>query len=177
MASQRPTKTLCLCPLRGRGVCRLRALGHRLAPTPTSKTITCQTTACWWTLSPHRDHARTAKKTAGGQPHALVLAIVATPHTRIHRRTRTAMAPDKTVQRHPWHHHFDAEQSRSGYWFNQFCASLELENCARFSKRARHLTSGPLSEEHRAGYVLAGIQRMRTVATSIFWHASELPTA
>ncbi|QXL83724.1 protocatechuate 4,5-dioxygenase subunit alpha [Comamonas sp. NLF-1-9] len=46
---------------------------------------------------------------------------------------------------------FDAEQSRKGYWLNQFCVSLmKAENRARFKADERaYLDEWPMSEEQK----------------------------
>ena len=55
-----------------------------------------------------------------------------------------AMALDKPYKDIPGTTIFDAEQSRKGYWLNQFCMSLmKAENRERFkAKSARTSTSG-----------------------------------
>ncbi len=46
---------------------------------------------------------------------------------------------------------FDAEQSRKGYWLNQFCMSLmKAENCEQFKADERaYLDAWPMTEEQK----------------------------
>jgi len=61
------------------------------------------------------------------------------------------MALDKPYLDIPGTLIFDAEQSRKGYWLNQFCASLmKPENRARFKANERAcLDEWPLTEEQK----------------------------
>ena len=61
------------------------------------------------------------------------------------------MALDKPYQDIPGTIIFDAEQSRRGYWLNQFCMSLmQAENRARFKADERaYLDAWPMSEEQK----------------------------
>lgn len=61
------------------------------------------------------------------------------------------MALDKPYQDIPGTIIFDAEQSRKGYWLNQFCMSLmSAENRARFKADERaYLDAWPMSEEQK----------------------------
>jgi protocatechuate 4,5-dioxygenase alpha chain len=61
------------------------------------------------------------------------------------------VALDKPYQDIPGTIIFDAEQSRKGYWLNQFCMSLmKAENRARFKADERaYLDEWPLSEEQK----------------------------
>ncbi len=61
------------------------------------------------------------------------------------------MALDKPYQDIPGTIIFDAEQSRKGYWLNQFCMSLmSSENRARFKADERaYLDAWPMSEEQK----------------------------
>jgi protocatechuate 4,5-dioxygenase alpha chain len=61
------------------------------------------------------------------------------------------MALDKPYQDVPGTIIFDAEQSRKGYWLNQFCMSLmKAENRARFKADERaYLDEWPMTEEQK----------------------------
>ncbi len=61
------------------------------------------------------------------------------------------MALDKPYKDVPGTTIFDAEQSRKGYWLNQFCMSLmKPENRARFKSDERaYLDEWPMSEEQK----------------------------
>ena len=61
------------------------------------------------------------------------------------------MALDKPYQDVPGTIIFDAEQSRKGYWLNQFCMSLmRAENRARFKADERAwLDTWPMTEEQK----------------------------
>ena len=61
------------------------------------------------------------------------------------------MALDKPYQNVPGTIIFDAEQSRKGYWLNQFCMSLmKAENRERFKADERaYLDDWPMTEEQK----------------------------
>ena len=61
------------------------------------------------------------------------------------------MALDKPYKDVPGTIIFDADQSRKGYWLNQFCMSLmKAENRARFKAGERaYLDQWPMSEEQK----------------------------
>ena len=61
------------------------------------------------------------------------------------------MALDKPYKDIPGTTIFDADQSRKGYWLNQFCMSLmQAENRARFKADERaYLDQWPMSEEQK----------------------------
>ena len=63
------------------------------------------------------------------------------------------MALNKPYQDVPGTTIFDAEQSRKGYWLNQFCMSLmKPENRARFKANERaYLDEWPMNEEQKQG--------------------------
>lgn len=62
------------------------------------------------------------------------------------------MALDKPYKNIPGTTIFDAEQSRKGYWLNQFCMSLmKAENRARFKADERaYLDEWPMTEAQKA---------------------------
>ncbi|MEY4980035.1 MAG: hypothetical protein RLZZ352_2305 [Pseudomonadota bacterium] len=61
------------------------------------------------------------------------------------------MPLDKPYQNIPGTIIFDAEQSRKGYWLNQFCMSLmKADNRARFKANERaYLDEWPVTEEQK----------------------------
>ena len=61
------------------------------------------------------------------------------------------MALDKPYKDIPGTTVFDAEQSRKGYWLNQFCMSLmKAENRARFlADQRKYLDEWPMTEEQK----------------------------
>ena len=61
------------------------------------------------------------------------------------------MALDKPYKDVPGTIIFDADQSRKGYWLNQFCTSLmKAENRARFKANERaYLDEWPMTEEQK----------------------------
>jgi len=65
------------------------------------------------------------------------------------------MALDKLYKDIPGTVIFDADQSRKGYWLNQFCVSLmKSENRARFKADERaYLDEWPMSEEQKQAVV------------------------
>ena len=68
---------------------------------------------------------------------------------------------------------FDAEQSRKGYWLNQFCMSLmKAENRARFKANERaYLDEWAMTEEQKAAALTP--RRIQTLSVSF----SSLPVA
>jgi hypothetical protein len=118
---QRPTATWCPSRARGRDLPRPRALGHRLAA-PQPEGPHARRRAAGGLHPAHRGDGRAAAEAAGRQPDAPVLA-----------RGALSMALDKPYLDVPGTTIFDAEQSRKGYWLNQFCMSLmKAENRERF---------------------------------------------
>jgi hypothetical protein len=87
--------------------------------------------------SADRHDARIAAQAAGGQPHASVLEL--------------SMALDKPYKDIPGTIIFDAEQSRKGYWLNQFCMSLmKAPNRDRFKANQRaYLDEWAMTEEQK----------------------------
>jgi protocatechuate 4,5-dioxygenase alpha chain len=74
---------------------------------------------------------------------------------------------------------FDAEQSRLGYWLNQFCMSLmKAENRAASGRRAPTSMSGPMTEEQKQAVLARDLNRcMRTGGNIYFLARSAPPTA
>jgi hypothetical protein len=75
---------------------------------------------------------------------------------------------------------FDAEQSRKGYWLNQFCMSLmKAENRARFKADERaYLDEWPMTEEQKQAVLARDLNAASPpAATSTSWPRSAPPTA
>lgn len=68
---------------------------------------------------------------------------------------------------------FDAEQSRKGYWLNQFCMSLmKPENRERFlSDEKTYLDEWPMTEDQRAAVMSRDLNRMIELGGNIYFLA------
>ncbi len=68
---------------------------------------------------------------------------------------------------------FDAEQSRKGYWLNQFCMSLmKAENRARFKADERaYLDEWPMTEEQKQGVLTRDLNRCIAAGGNIYFLA------
>ena len=68
---------------------------------------------------------------------------------------------------------FDAEQSRRGYWLNQFCMSLmKADNRARFKADERaYLDEWPMSEEQKQGVLTRDLNRCIAAGGNIYFLA------
>ena len=68
---------------------------------------------------------------------------------------------------------FDAEQSRKGYWLNQFCFSLmKPENRARFKADERAcLDEWPLTEEQKQAVLARDLNRCIAAGGNIYFLA------
>jgi len=68
---------------------------------------------------------------------------------------------------------FDAEQSRRGYWLNQFCMSLmKPENRRRFLADERaYLDEWPMSEEQKAAVLARDLNRCIAQGGNIYFLA------
>ena len=68
---------------------------------------------------------------------------------------------------------FDAEQSRKGYWLNQFCMSLmKAENRARFKADERlYLDEWPMSEEQKQAVLARDLNRCIALGGNIYFLA------
>jgi protocatechuate 4,5-dioxygenase alpha chain len=66
---------------------------------------------------------------------------------------------------------FDAEQSRKGYWLNQFCMSLmKAENRERFKAGERaYLDEWPMSEEQKQAVLARDYNRMLALGGNIYF--------
>lgn len=68
---------------------------------------------------------------------------------------------------------FDAEQSRKGYWLNQFCMSLmKAENRDRFKADQRgYLDQWPMTEEQKQAVLAADLNRCIALGGNIYFLA------
>lgn len=83
------------------------------------------------------------------------------------------MALDKPYLDIPGTIIFDAEQSRKGYWLNQFCMSLmKAENRTRFKADQRaYLNEWPMSEEQRQAVIDMDLNRAMELGGNIYFLA------
>ena len=68
---------------------------------------------------------------------------------------------------------FDAEQSRKGYWLNQFCMSLmKAENRERFKADMRaYLDEWPMTEEQKQAVLARDLNRCIAAGGNIYFLA------
>jgi protocatechuate 4,5-dioxygenase alpha chain len=83
------------------------------------------------------------------------------------------MALDKPYLNIPGTIIFDAEQSRKGYWMNQFCMSLmRADNRARFKADQRaYLNEWPMSEDQRQAVLDMDLNRAMALGGNIYFLA------
>ena len=83
------------------------------------------------------------------------------------------MALDKPYKDVPGTTIFDAEQSRKGYWLNQFCVSLmKPENRARFKANERvYLDEWLMSEEQKQAVMARDLNRCIALGGNIYFLA------
>ncbi len=83
------------------------------------------------------------------------------------------MAMDKPYLDIPGTTIFDAEQSRKGYWLNQFCMSLmKAENRARFKADERgYLDEWPMTEEQKLAVMARDLNRCIALGGNIYFLA------
>lgn len=83
------------------------------------------------------------------------------------------MALDKPYKDIPGTTIFDAEQSRKGYWLNQFCMSLmKAENRERFKADERaYLDQWPMTEEQKQGVLTRDLNRCIAAGGNIYFLA------
>jgi protocatechuate 4,5-dioxygenase, alpha chain len=83
------------------------------------------------------------------------------------------MALDKPYKDVPGTTIFDAEQSRKGYWLNQFCMSLmKPENRARFKADERaYLDEWPMTEEQKQAVLARDLNRCIAAGGNIYFLA------
>jgi protocatechuate 4,5-dioxygenase alpha chain len=80
---------------------------------------------------------------------------------------------DKPYKNVPGTTIFDADQSRKGYWLNQFCMSLmKSENRERFKKDERaYLDEWAMSEEQKQAVLSRDMNRMIALGGNIYFLA------
>ena len=68
---------------------------------------------------------------------------------------------------------FDADQSRKGYWLNQFCMSLmKAENRERFKKDERaYLDEWPMTEDQKKSVLARDMNAMIALGGNIYFLA------
>ena len=83
------------------------------------------------------------------------------------------MSLDKPYKNVPGTTIFDAEQSRKGYWLNQFCMSLmKAENRERFKKDERaYLDEWPMTEDQKLAVLDRDMNRMIQLGGNIYFLA------
>ncbi|MBN8488183.1 MAG: protocatechuate 4,5-dioxygenase subunit alpha [Burkholderiales bacterium] len=83
------------------------------------------------------------------------------------------MALDKPYKDIPGTTIFDADQSRKGYWLNQFCMSLmKAENRERFKADERaYLDEWPMTEEQKQGVLTRDLNRCIAAGGNIYFLA------
>src|SRR3954469_20448266 len=83
------------------------------------------------------------------------------------------MALHKPYQDVPGTTIFDAEQSRKGYWLNQFCMSLmKAENRERFKAGQRaYVDEWPMTEEQKLAVLDADLNRCIALGGNIYFLA------
>src|SRR6478752_10605500 len=83
------------------------------------------------------------------------------------------MAPDKPYSDIPGTTVFDADQSRKGYWLNQFCMSLmKPENRARFKANERaYLDAWKMSEAQKEAVLARDLNRCIELGGNIYFLA------
>ena len=83
------------------------------------------------------------------------------------------MSLDKEFKEIPGTIVFDAEQSRKGYWLNQFCMSLmKAANRERFKANERaYLDEWPMTEEQRQAVLARDLNRCIGLGGNIYFLA------
>ena len=73
---------------------------------------------------------------------------------------------------------FDAEQSRKGYWLNQFCMSLmKAENRAAFkADQRKYLDEWPMTEEQKQAVLNADLNKAISLGGNIYFLAKLFST-
>ena len=159
---ERLSRRRSLRPPGRRGIPRPRALGHRLAASQSQGPHARRRTPGRFHPA-HRDNARIAAEAPRRQSDAALLA----------RRgeERLIMALDKPYLDVPGTTIFDADQSRQGYWLNQFCMSLmKAENRARFKANERaYLDEWAMSEEQKQAVLARDLNRCISLGGNIYF--------
>src|SRR6201990_3733752 len=83
------------------------------------------------------------------------------------------MALDKAFREIPGTTVFDAEQSRKGYWLNQFCMSLmKAENREKFKADERgYLDQWPMTEDQKLAVLARDLNRCIALGGNIYFLA------
>ena len=83
------------------------------------------------------------------------------------------MPLDKPYKNVPGTTIFDADQSRMGYWLNQFCMSLmKAENRERFKANERaYLDEWPMTEEQKEAVLSRDLNRCISLGGNIYFLA------
>jgi protocatechuate 4,5-dioxygenase alpha chain len=83
------------------------------------------------------------------------------------------MSLDKPYRNVPGTTIFDADQSRKGYWLNQFCMSLmKADNRERFKKDERaYLDEWAMTEEQKQAVLARDMNRMIQLGGNIYFLA------
>ena len=83
------------------------------------------------------------------------------------------MSLDKEFSEIPGTIVFDAEQSRKGYWLNQFCMSLmKADNRARFKANERaYLDEWKMTEDQKLAVMARDLNRMMALGGNIYFLA------
>ena len=83
------------------------------------------------------------------------------------------MALDKPYANIPGTTIFDAEQSRKGYWLNQFCMSLmKAENREKFKANERgYLDEWPMTEDQKLAVLSRDLNRCIALGGNIYFLA------
>ena len=83
------------------------------------------------------------------------------------------MSLDKPYKNVPGTTIFDTDQSRKGYWLNQFCMSLmKAENRERFKKDERaYLDEWPMTEEQKQAVLARDLNRCIELGGNIYFLA------
>ena len=90
-----------------------------------------------------------------------------------HPSSENVMPLDKPYAGIPGTTIFDAEQSRKGYWLNQFCMSLmKAENRERFKKDERaYLDEWAMTEDQKLAVLSRDMNRMIALGGNIYFLA------
>src|SRR6185437_7448926 len=88
------------------------------------------------------------------------------------------MSLDKEFKQIPGTIVFDAEQSRKGYWLNQFCMSLmKADNRTRFKANERaYLDEWQMTEEQKQAVLARDYNRMIELGGNIYFIAKIFAT-
>jgi protocatechuate 4,5-dioxygenase alpha chain len=103
----------------------------------------------------------------------LSTALTAAERSLVSQRILAPMALDKPYTDIPGTIIFDAEQSRKGYWLNQFCMSLmKAANRERFKADERaYLDEWPMTEEQKQAVLARDLNRCIAAGGNIYFLA------